>query len=310
MGKVVNIQINEGSIKPRPMDVSYGKREQSTITTVADSTGSLNSTYWEFSAPNSDGTVVDYYVWYDVSSGGTDPAVSGKTGVEVDIATDDTAPTVATATQAALDALSDVQASVSSDVVTMLNEYFGNVDAVADSSGAATGFTFATSVAGFGGTLGATTGGIELGLEVEVVDALADQFGTTLLDQIPTGANITLGMSILELDAEKIKFIIGDGVGDSFTTGGSKELVGMGESKRFSNMTQYSGELILKPSGAANNDENYHFWKCYPLPESFSFSGTELNTMALSFQVFRDSTKNSAINIFAYGDGSELTDLA
>jgi hypothetical protein len=63
---------------------------------VGDSAGSLNNTYWLFSSPK-DG--VDYYVWYSVSGGGVDPAVANRTGIQVDIETNDPSFIVAQATK-------------------------------------------------------------------------------------------------------------------------------------------------------------------------------------------------------------------
>lgn len=304
MALVGTIQINEGSIKPRPMDVFWGKREVSSITTVADSSGSLNDTYFEFSAPGADEVVVDYYAWFNINSAGTDPAISGKTGIEVAAATDATASAIATALQAALDADALLSASVSSNVVTLTNEYFGAVTEIADGA-SATGFTLASSVTGFGGSLGATTGGVELTAEPQVVDVIADQFGTTRLDQVITGTDSSVAMTLLEVSLAKQKLIIGQATGDSYTPVGGTELVGFGESKRFQNLGQYTGELILKPSGASDNLENYHFWKAYPLPESISFTGDALNEFPVTFNVFRDSSKPSEVSLFAFGDGTQ-----
>lgn len=306
MAKVLSLSINEGSIRPRPMDVSWGLREQSSITTVADVGGALGGTFFNFETVDAEGVVTERYAWFDVDNGDVDPAPAGKTGVEVDITSGDSAAAVATALQAALDALDDVNASVASDVVTLSNEYFGAVEDIEDGS-AATGFTLAVSEAGFGGVLGGTTGGVELSATPDLVPVLADQLGTTLLDEVVTGQNAEISMTLLEIDSEKLSLILGQGVGDEFTPSGGTKLVGTGESKRFQNMKQYSGELILKPSGASDNSENFHFWKSYPTPESITFQGDALNELSIVFKVFRDSTKNSAVNLFAFGDGTQLT---
>jgi len=78
--------------------------EATTITTVADVAGSLAGTYFTI---NSGQDETEYYVWYKVSGSGVDPAVSGKTPVLVEIATNDSANTVASATRAKLNQLSD-----------------------------------------------------------------------------------------------------------------------------------------------------------------------------------------------------------
>jgi hypothetical protein len=128
-------------------------QEITTITTVADSSGSLQSKYFFINAIEADSTTdvgfktVEYYVWLDVSSGGSDPSISGKTGVEVNVSTNDTAATVATAVKNALDGLSNFSASVDSNVVTVTNANRGSVTDASDND---TGFTIATTTQGTG----------------------------------------------------------------------------------------------------------------------------------------------------------------
>lgn len=67
-----------------------GLQEITSITTVADISNSLNGKYFLL-----DSTTTKYYVWFSTGSG-VDPAISGRTGIKVNIATNDTAVTVAT----------------------------------------------------------------------------------------------------------------------------------------------------------------------------------------------------------------------
>ncbi len=60
----------------------------STITAVADSSNSLNSTYFLASS-----ITADYYFWFS-SGTGVDPAIAGRTGVAVTFTTNDTAVTI------------------------------------------------------------------------------------------------------------------------------------------------------------------------------------------------------------------------
>lgn len=108
------------------------------VTCVADVGANLNDQFFLFSTPQT-----DYYVWYDVGSTGTDPAVASRTGIEVDITSGDTAATVATNTVTSLDSVSGspfTSARVS-DIVTITNAQTGNVTNIADGT-ATTGFTF------------------------------------------------------------------------------------------------------------------------------------------------------------------------
>lgn len=59
------------------------------------SPASLNNKYFYINSANN---VIQYYVWYNVDSTGTDPAIGGKTGIEVDISSNDLASVIATLT--------------------------------------------------------------------------------------------------------------------------------------------------------------------------------------------------------------------
>lgn len=119
--------------------------EVQTVTTVADSSGSLNSTYWTF---YSTGNAQLYYVWYNINSAGVDPAVTNAIGIKVSAATGASANTIASNTNTAINtaAIFGVGSTVATDVVTVTNSP-GKVSAAADGT-AATGFTFAVSTTG------------------------------------------------------------------------------------------------------------------------------------------------------------------
>lgn len=125
--------------------------EVTSVTTVADTAGSLGGTFFTLNSAND---ATGYYVWIDVANGSTDPAPSGLTGIEVNISTNDTAADVATAVQTAVDAIGDFGASVSSNVVTITNAATGGTTNAADSSAAPTGFTIAVTNEGIGAVTG------------------------------------------------------------------------------------------------------------------------------------------------------------
>lgn len=114
-----------------------------TVQTVADTAGSLDGTYFLLDAAEGG---AQYYVWIDVDNAGNDPAVAGRTGVEVDISANDTANTVASAVQSAIDPLVDFSASVSTDTVTITWATAGI--AVDPTDAGSTGFTLATTTQG------------------------------------------------------------------------------------------------------------------------------------------------------------------
>lgn len=109
--------------------------EKSTLVMNADTAGSLNSSYWTFQSAED---AHKYYAWYNVDSGGTDPAVTGRTGIEVDIASGDTANTVASATRTALSAsgaASYITISGSTSGVILSNKQYGATTDVANGTG-------------------------------------------------------------------------------------------------------------------------------------------------------------------------------
>ena len=132
------------------------------VVTVADSSSSLNNKYFLINAINTDTTVnvgyktVQYYVWMNVGSAGSDPSVSGATGVEVTFAADASAPTVATAVKNKLDATTGFSASVgvgagNDNIVTVTNTNRGSVTDASDNN---TGFTVSTTTQGTGQLIG------------------------------------------------------------------------------------------------------------------------------------------------------------
>lgn len=131
-----------------------GVRQVQTVATVADVAASLNSKFFNVSSVNqSTKAQKNFYVWYNVSSGGVDPAIPGKTGVEVAISSGDSANTVATATRAALNALSgDFVASGSTNQVIITNVAPGLVTAASQGT-ASTGFTITNTTPGVASNL-------------------------------------------------------------------------------------------------------------------------------------------------------------
>jgi len=124
-----------------------------TITTVADVSGSLNSTYFTvYSAGNLQG----FYVWFNINSAGVDPAPAGLTGIEVSAATSVTANTLAgdirTAIAANAAAATYFTVTGATDNIILTNIQPGSTTAAANSVAASPGFSYATGTTGTYGT--------------------------------------------------------------------------------------------------------------------------------------------------------------
>lgn len=126
-----------------------GVAEVTDVTCAADVAGSLNNKYfWIFTRAKS------YYVWFNVNSGGADPAPTAPSGgpattqgVEIAIATSATAAQVGDAVQTAVHALADFNATDdNAGVVTITNAVADNVKDAID--GNTVTFSFSTTTQG------------------------------------------------------------------------------------------------------------------------------------------------------------------
>ncbi len=130
-----------------------GRKQVQTITAITDVAGSLNSKYYLLSSVNLvTKAQKNFYLWLDNGSG-VDPAVAGRTGIQVSYSNDDTGSTIATAMRAALNGLTnDFVATGASAAVITTDVAFGPVTAAVDGA-APTGFTFGAITAGLASNL-------------------------------------------------------------------------------------------------------------------------------------------------------------
>lgn len=66
---------------------------------IDDTSSSYNSTYFLFNGPKN---LEQYYVWFSVDGAGVDPAISNRTGIQVDIQENDVGAIIAMAVQATM----------------------------------------------------------------------------------------------------------------------------------------------------------------------------------------------------------------
>lgn len=300
---------SSSSILLSAADVTWSRREKTCVTALGDTAGSLDAVYFNLGAPASIGGAEGlFYVWFDVDAASVDPAPAGRTGIEVDISTGDSATVVAAAMQAAVEANGNFRAVLDSDDVTTVviePEYGGEVTATVDVD---SGFTFVQATTGFGGALGRTSGGVEVALESNRVDITADQSGPgVLVDSVFTGNTVTVSMSFIDTDRASLKTLLSSVSGDVFTPGGGTELIGFGESRTYASLFDLGGELILHPTRKAASDKtlDWNFWKSAPLPGSFNFSGEDPSLLEVEFVCLANQEVEEAIRILGIGDGSQ-----
>jgi hypothetical protein len=292
------------SIKLEAVKAFWGVKHCRTITTVADVAGSLDGTYFDLNVIDPVAfTEVEGYVYFN-----TDPVIAGKTGYAASTSNDDDAATVAAAIAAALSSV-DVNVEVSGSSVEVQNKYFGGVTAELDSG--ASGFSFEVGREGIGGELGKTAqGGSTLTLETSGVELKSDQTAEIVIGESFTGSSATIDMPLIELDKEKLELILGQVTGDILTPGGGTSLVGYGESRLYQLLNALGGTLILHPIRLPDTDKSADVivHKSAPLPQDINFSGSDIQTLNVTFKAYLDSSVNSKINLFAIGDWTQ--DLA
>ena len=277
-------------------NVSWGKEEVVCIDPVQGLTG---GEYFVIASQ-----AVEYYVWTDVDNGSTDPAPAGKTAIEVDVSAGYSIADWIAAFKVAAEATGDFFVAASSDGLSAQCTTIKVGVSQAAATDVDSGFTIATDITGTGGDLGKTKEGIEVSFEATLFDVKGNQSGELLLDQIIQGTSASASMSLLEMTEEKWALIVGDGLGDKLTPGGGTEVIGFGSSKNFQSTFDSAGKLVLHPIRlpASDRSKDVVFWKTLPLPESINYDGTDSQAMSVSFNALVDETRDSKINIFAFGD--------
>lgn len=289
----------QSSYRISAANVKWGRKEKTCI----DTDTGLGLTGGEYFLLSSVDT--NYYVWIDVDNGSVDPAIAGRTGIEVDVASGYSASDLASALKSAIEAASNLLVTVKDSGTCACIEDMelgAPLSAIADGD---TGMTITQSVAGIGGYLGKTSGGIEIAVENNSTEILSDQGGSIPEDIINQGTNVTVTMSLLEMTKEKWQLLIGEGVGDNYTPAGGTQVTGYGTNKNYQSLLDLSGCLLIEPIDRPNRDEDLLFWKAIPIPSSFSFSGTDPIATEFTFNTFSDDSKASEVDIMVCGDVSQ-----
>ncbi len=162
-----------------------------------------------------------------------------------------------------------------------------------------------------GEDLGYIDGSIELTTEESVYDITTHQTGTQVIGNIRTGVSAEVTVNLKESDVAKLKKILtASGGTHTPEEPGASELFGWGTAKQFTGTFADAKRLVLHPIHMGESKaEDWNFWKAYPLLNgALTFSGEEAQTIPLTFRIYMDASKPSAINLFAIGDGDQIAD--
>jgi len=245
-----------------------------------------------------------YYMWHDLDAGSVDPAPAGRTGVEVDVATGDSASTMATAAAAALDALTDISATSSGSVVSVKLDVVGKAEAPADVD---TNIALTVCRIGQNLDLGLLEGDVELSIAPANFILTSHQTGVTPRAALLQGFETLECTTVLqETVNSKLSEIYGIYGTTGFIPAGGTSVFGGGTNKNGNNLLIDAARLVLKPVNSTDDLGNTNLMLTIPIPDSLVFSGENPKTLSVTWQGFVDDTKDSQVNAFSFGDGDQV----
>jgi hypothetical protein len=152
--------------------------------------------------------------------------------------------------------------------------------------------------------LGYTEGDIEIKFKEKSVDITAHQTGTQVLDSIRTGTELELTLTLKETSVAQLETLF-EVAGGTMTP--TTKASGWGSSRRFTGQLAGSQKLILHPVTitAGTLTDDIAFWKAYPMLDTLKASGENPMNVSITFKIFPDLAKNSAVDMFVIGDHTQ-----
>lgn len=298
------------NLGPRNILLGKATMQEGCITVKADVSASLQNKYFVLHEPV---TQVKHYFWFNVATLGTDPAVPNATGHAIAIASGATAVQVATAVDGVINPLTWISSSASGAEVTYSYVAAGYAYEGRDSTDALskTAFTFVTSK--FGSTqidLGGTEGDVVMTVEEQNLEIKTPQTGNFVTGEIRQGATLSLSFSLQDTSEASIRRAM-NFYGSSIVpdNGSGKTLSGYGSSNLFKSTDDVATQCILRPSslaGIPDASQDFTLPKCKVKLGALTFSAENILVLPLEVTAYLDTTDNSFLNFFSYGDKSAL----
>lgn len=289
------------NIKSVPMNAKWEIEEAFCLSTKDLTIADLAGDY--FVVSNAAGT--RYKVWFD-DGVATEPVVASTTALPVDISAATTPALLATAIAADINAVAPVAFTGTVSDGTTVKFVYDDTSKVNSVEQGTAGATLQLVRIQIGGSidLGLLDGDVTFDPSIEVQDITAHQTGLTLLGQNVTSVGGAISLTLKEYSPAKYREIF-EAVGGKVAT---TSVTGFGTALVSTNLLLKAKRLVLHPVYKAANDltEDYTFWKAVPELGAITFSGENPNTLPLEFSVFQDDSKNSNVNIWAFGDVTTL----
>ena len=155
-------------------------------------------------------------------------------------------------------------------------------------------------------SLGLTEGDIEITFTEDIVDVTGHQEGTNVLSGIRTGKRAEVSITLKETNLALVKYKLQQS-GQSITaSGGATSVVGWGSGRDFTQVLTEAAALKFHPVTNASGDysEDITFWKAYPKPDSFVFSGENPSTLSIEFLIYPDTSKANSARLGVIGNAT------
>lgn len=295
-----------------PRNILLGKDtyQDGCITTVADVASSLQNKYFVLHEPV---TQAKHYFWFNVATLGVDPAVPNATGHAIAISAGISASAVAAAADAVIDALTWVESTVDANHISYTYTTYGYAYEGRDSTVTVskTGFTFSTSK--FGMTqvdLGGTEGDVKMTVAEQNVEVKSPQTGNFITAEIRQGATLGVSFSLQDTSVASIRRAM-NFYGSTIVpdNGSGAVLTGYGSSNLFKSTDDIATQLILRPSslaGIPDKSQDFTMPKAKLKLGELTFSAEKILILPIEAVAYLDTTDNSYLNFFSYGDKSAL----
>jgi CheY-like chemotaxis protein len=155
-------------------------------------------------------------------------------------------------------------------------------------------------------SLGLTEGDVEITFVEDIVDVTGHQEGTNVLSGIRTGKRAEVSVTLKQTNRALVKYML-EQSGQSVTAAsGASAVVGWGSGRDFTQTLGQAQALKFHPVTKASADysEDITFWKAYPKPDSFVFSGENPSTLSIEFHIYPDSSKAKQARLGVVGDST------
>lgn len=257
--------------------------------------------YWEIDQPDGD----QFYVWFDLDAGSTDPAPAGRTAIEVSVTTGDSATVIATAAAAAIDAVAGFSATSSGAIVTLDQDDVG--EPAADPVDVDSGVVITICRRGKDFNLGLLEGQPAPTTEVNTFDVTSHQTGTTIVSQLQTGTTVEVELVMQETQRSNLKEFF-KLYGGAFTPGAGTEVFGYGTGAIGNNILVDGARLEFIPTNGITTTEldyQFNFMLSVPVPASLEFNSEEIRRLTVNFRGLPDLSKDNRVDTLLVGNPSQ-----